>query len=63
MPIIYIPPVHTVKFSPHLMVWSAMSARVVSEVHFLSPKCTVNAKYYVENILARPCRDAYTRKR
>ena len=58
-----IPPVLTIKFPPHLMVWGAMSARGVSELHFIPQKCSVNAKYYVENILAGSCRDAFARKR
>ena len=49
--------------SPHLMVWSAMSARGVSELHFIPQKCSVNAKYYVENILAGTSRDAFAQKR
>ena len=45
-----IPLVLTIKFPPHLMVWGAMSARGVSELHFI-PQNSVNAKYYVEDIL------------
>ena len=30
-----IPPVLTIKFPPHLMVWGAMSARGVSQLHFI----------------------------
>ena len=58
-----IPPILTTKFPSHLMVWGAMSARAVSELHFSPPKCTVNAWYYVDNILAGPCLDAFSRKR
>ena len=41
----------TLEISPHLMVWSAMSARAVSELYSLPPKCTGNTKYYIEHIL------------
>ena len=58
-----VPPVLTIKFPSHLMVWGAMSARAVSELHILPPKCTVNAKYYVDEILAGPCQDSFARKR
>ena len=58
-----IPPVLTSKFPPHLMVWGAMSANAVSELHILPQKCTVNAKYYVDNILAGPCKSAFARRR
>ena len=58
-----IPPVLTSKFPPHLMVWGAMSANAVSELNILPQKCTVNAKYYVDNILADPCKSAFARRR
>ena len=51
-----IPPVLTSKFPLHLMVSAAMSANAVLELHILPQKCTVNPKYYVDNILAEPCK-------
>ena len=58
-----IPPIQTLKFPPTLMVWAAMSANAVSELHILPQKCTINAKYYVDSILAGPCKAALTRRR
>ncbi|KAI6655581.1 hypothetical protein LOD99_2080 [Oopsacas minuta] len=40
-----------------------MSANAVSELHILPQKCTVNAKYYVDNILTGPCKAAFARRR
>ena len=40
-----------------------MSANAVSELHSLPQKCTVNAKYYVDNILAGPCKAVFARRR
>ena len=38
------------------MVSAAMSANAVLELNILPQKCTVNPKYYVDNILAEPCK-------
>ena len=58
-----IPPILTMKFPPSLMVCAAMSANAVSEWRILPQKCTVIAKYYVESILAGPCKAAFTLRR
>ena len=58
-----IPPVLTIKLPPAFDCLGCMSARAVSQLHFIPQKCSVNDKYYVEDILAGSCRDAFARKR
>ena len=50
-----IPSQKTVKFPPKVMVWGMMSFQALSELHFLPPKQTINAAYYVEDILTKVC--------
>ena len=45
------------------MVWAAMSANAVSELHILPQKCTVSTKYYVDNILDGPYKAAFACRR
>lgn len=40
-----------VKFSPYVMVWGAMSASGLTDLHMLPQGTTVNAQYYIGNIL------------
>ena len=44
-------PVHTVKQPAELMVWRAMSAESLTEVHIVSKSQTVNIESYVPQIL------------
>ena len=44
-------PRETIKNPPKIMVWSMMSYRGLSDLHFIPPKQTVNALYYVSDIL------------
>ena len=44
------------------MVCGLMSHRVLSELHVVPQKRTVTAKYYVEEILYKTCKDAMNRK-
>lgn len=46
-----VPPVHTVKQPAKLMVWGAMSAEALSELHIIPRNQTVNTEYYVSKIL------------
>ena len=50
-----IPPQKTVKFPPKVMVWGMMSFQALSQLHFLPPKQTITAQYYVEEILTKTC--------
>ena len=56
-------PQETVKFPQKIMVWGMMSHQVLSELHIVPPKRTVNASYYVSEILTKTCEDALNRKR
>ena len=38
-------PMETIRFPPELMVWCMMSHRILSELHFVEPKQTVNTSY------------------
>ncbi len=40
------------KFAPKIMVWGAMTASDVSNLHVLPPNQTVGAKYIQESILS-----------
>ena len=44
-------PVEKSKFSPIIMVWGAMTATGLSQLHVLPQKQNVTAKYYQDNIL------------
>ena len=57
-----VPPNETVKNPPKVMVWGMMSCQALSDLHFIPPKQTVNAAYYVDNILSKTCLDAVNRK-
>ena len=46
-----VPPVHTVKQPAKLMVWGAMSAEALTELHIIPQKQTVNTEYYVSQLL------------
>ena len=48
-----IPAPKTVKFPPKVMVWEMMSYQALSELHFLPPKQTINAVYYIDEILTK----------
>ncbi|KAI6647362.1 Transposase-like [Oopsacas minuta] len=58
-----ITPVETVKNPPRLMVWGMMSHRGLSELHLISPRHSVNADYYINEILAKCCLPTYKRKK
>ena len=47
----HVPPVHTVKQPAELMVWRAMSAESLTELHIVSKNQTVNIESYVPQIL------------
>ncbi|KAI6655661.1 hypothetical protein LOD99_1801 [Oopsacas minuta] len=40
-----------------------MSYQAVSELHIIPPKQNINAAYYMDEILAKTCKDAIKRKR
>ena len=44
-------PREVVKFSPKIMVWGAISATSLSELHIVPQNTSVTADYYTENIL------------
>ena len=56
-------PRETVKFSPKIMVWGAISASSLSELHIVPQKTSVTADYYTENILAENLLPMFTRNR
>ena len=56
-------PQETVKFPPKIMTWGMMSHQTLSELHIVPPKQTVDASYYVSEILAKTCKDVLKRKR
>ena len=43
------------------MVWGMMNFQALSELHFLPPKQSINAAYYVDKILEKPCLTAMKR--
>ncbi|KAI6658805.1 hypothetical protein LOD99_15130 [Oopsacas minuta] len=45
------------------MVCGMMSCQALSELHFVRPKRTMNASYYVSEILTKTYKDALNRKR
>ena len=56
-------PSETVKFSPKIMVWGAISASSLSELHIVPQKTSVTADYYTENILAEILLSMFTQNR
>ena len=51
------------KESTQIMVWDMMSYRGLSDLHFIPPKQTVNALYYVSDILEGTCLNTLKRRR
>ena len=58
-----IEPIQTVKFPPKIMVWGMMSGTGISELHFLPPKQSVNAEYYIKEILEKSCLSTLKRRK
>lgn len=58
-----IEPVVRKKFPGRVMVWGMMSHSVLSELHIIPQGKTVNPAYYCDNILAKTCKDALSRKK
>lgn len=58
-----VPPAEQVKFSAHCMVWGAMSSSGLSELHVIPQGTTINAEYYVKNILQPVLLPILTRKK
>ena len=56
-------PHETIKNPPKVMVWGMMSYNSLSDLHFVPSKQTVNAQYYVEEILEKTCLCALKRRR
>ena len=56
-------PSEQVKFSAHSMVWGAMSALGLTELYIVPQGTTVNAEYYIQNILAGNLLPALTRRK
>ena len=56
-----ITPVLKVKFPARVMVWGMMSHRVLSELHIIPQKQSVNAAYYRDDILGVTCLNAVSR--
>lgn len=56
-----VPPRTTVKNPCKIMVWGAMSAQGLSELHFVPKAETVNADYYVDEILTKSLLPALNR--
>lgn len=56
-------PSEQVKFSAHSMVWGAMSASGLSELHIVPQGTTINAEYYINNILQPVLLPALARKK
>jgi len=57
-----IEPTPVIKHPPGLMVWGMMSHQALSELHIIPPGQMVNARYYVDEILAKTCLDAINRE-
>lgn len=55
-------PAKQVKFSAHSMVWGSMSASGVLELHVVPQRTTINAQYYVTNILQQILLPALTKR-
>ena len=58
-----IPPVESVKNPPKMMVWGMMSRSGLSELHFIPPKRSVNAEYYINEILEKCCLPTFKRRK
>ena len=58
-----VPPSEQVKFSTHCMVWGAMSSSGLSKLHVVPQGTTINAEYYVKNILHPVLLPLLTRKK
>jgi len=56
-------PSEQVKFSAHSMVWGAMSASGLSELHIVPQGTKVNAQYYIDNILQPTLLPVLTRRK
>ena len=56
-------PRETVKFSPKIMVWGAISGSSLSELHIVPQNTSVTAGYYTENILAENLLPMFTGNR
>ena len=54
-------PRQTVKFPAKVMVWGMVSYQALSTLHILPQKQTINAKYYIDEILEGPCIHALRR--
>ena len=58
-----IQPVQTVKYPPKIMVWGMMSSSGLSELHIIPSKQSVNADYYISEVLEKCCLPALKRKK
>ena len=56
-------PIRTVKFPKKIQVWSMMSYRALSELHFIPVGQTVTADCYINEILDKTLMSAMNRKR
>lgn len=56
-----VPVAQVVKHPPKIMVWGLMSFRALSELHVVPQKQTVDAAYYISEILEKTCLDAMNR--
>ena len=54
-------PFKRVKFPAKIQVWGMMSHRVLSELHIIPQKQSINGEYYRENILKLTCMNAVNR--
>ena len=53
----------TVKFPPRIMVWGMTSGSGLSELHFVPLKQTVNAEYFINEILEKSCLPTLKRRK
>ena len=56
-----VPAVETEKHPQKVQVWGMMSSCVLSELHVVTSRTTVNGEYYRENIISKEGLDALTR--
>ena len=56
-----VPPVRTVKQPAKLMIWGAMSAEALTELHIIPQKQAANTEYYVSQTLEGPLLPALKR--
>jgi hypothetical protein len=57
----HIPPAEQMKFSPSVMVWGGMTARGLTDLHFVPNGLKLNSDYYIRNILEKIVKPSFHR--